>query len=103
MSANPPKGVTISKDVLKYILALEQNPLGKAAIVATGGPVLDLFVRYGALGLGEIIDLLSNDVTEEDVKAALASKGRKVTPIDVATMFDAPAPAVPAAGPTVAK
>lgn len=102
MSAAPPKGITISKDALKYVLALEQTPVGHAALIAVGGPGLDLAVKYGALGIGMVIDLLSNDVTEEAIVAALASKGFKVTPIDLGTLYDPlPATAVPTVGPTV--
>jgi hypothetical protein len=80
--------LSVSKTVLKYALALAGTPQGFAAITALGGPVAGLIARWGTIPLSNVLDSIDADeITDEAVAAALASKGGKVTPIDLATFY----------------
>ena len=84
--------LTVPKAVLKYALALAGTPMGQAAILAAGGPVWALLAKWGTAPLSNVIDLIDTpEITDAQVAEALATKGGRVTPIDLATFYgDAP-------------
>ena len=83
--------LTVSKAVLKYALALAGTPMGQAAILALGGPVWALLAKWGTAPLSNVIDLIdTEEITDEQVATALATKGGRVTPIDLSTFYGGP-------------
>jgi hypothetical protein len=80
--------VKVAKAVVKYALALAGTPMGVAAIAALGGPVAGLLAKWGTAPLSNVIDLIDSDeITDEAVAEALATKGGRVTPIDLSTFY----------------
>lgn len=78
----------VTKSVLKFALALAGTPMGMAAITSVGGPVFALFVKWGTAPLSNVVDMIDSDeITDEAVAEALATKGGRVTPIDLATFY----------------
>ena len=80
--------VKITKSVLKFALALAGSPMGVAAITSLGGPVAGLLAKWGTAPLSNVVDLIDGDeITDEAVAEALATKGGRVTPIDLSTFY----------------
>ena len=80
--------LTVASDVLRYATAIAQTPEGTAAVVALGGPVAGLLVKYGTLGLSAVLSNWTGPtISDADLDAALAAKGLRVEPIDLSTLY----------------
>ena len=78
----------VAKSILKFALALAGTPYGMAAIAGLGGPVAALITKWGTAPLSNVVDMIDGDeVSDEQVAQALASKGGRVTPIDLSTFY----------------
>ena len=107
MSANPvpakpsfgSKVLKITKDVLGVALLLAGMP-GGAALVAKVPGVGGLILKWGLRPLANVLDLLPDgvEITDDMVADALAKKGGRLEPIDLATLYGPEA--LPPAGPT---
>lgn len=107
MSANPPdatpkpsfwtKVLKVTKDVLGFALMIAGTP-GGAALIATKVPaVYSLILKWGLRPLANVIDLLPDgvEITDDIVADALAKKGGRLEPIDMATLYGPETPADP--------
>lgn len=80
--------LTVAADVLRYATAIAQTPEGTAAVIALGGPVAGLVVKYGTLGLSAVLATwTAPTISDEDLDAALAAKGLRVEPINLSTLY----------------
>lgn len=80
--------LTVASDVLRYATAIAQTPEGTAAVVALGGPVAGLLVKYGTLGLSAVLSNWTGPtISDEDLDKALAEKGLRVQPIDLSALY----------------
>ena len=74
--------------LLRYATAIAQTDAGAAAVLALGGPVAALLVKFGTLGLSAVLaDWTAPEITDADVEQALATKGFVVRPFDVKTLW----------------
>lgn len=80
--------LTVAADVLRYATAIAQTPEGTAAIIAAGGPVAGLFVKFGLVGISSVLSTWTGPtISDEDLDAALAAKGLRVEPINLSTLY----------------
>ncbi len=84
--------LSVSKEILRYALALMGTPQGQAAIALAGGPVAALMAKWGTGPLSTVLDMIDTpEITDAQVAEALATKGGRVTEIDLATFYGDPA------------
>ncbi len=80
--------LSVSSDVLRYAVAIAQTPEGTAAILAAGGPVVGLAIKYGFVGLSAVLATwTAATISDADVEKSLAEKGVRVEPIDLSTLY----------------
>ena len=80
--------LSVSSDVVRYAMALSQTTEGQAVILAAGGPVTALIVKWGLVGLNAVLtDWTGATISDADVEAALAAKGFRVVPFDKTRLF----------------
>lgn len=80
--------LTVAADVLRYACAIAQTPEGTAAILAAGGPVAALAVRYGLVGISSVLATWTGPtISDADLDKALAEKGLRVEPIDLSALY----------------
>lgn len=80
--------LSVSADVLRYATAIAQTTEGQAAVIALGGPVAGLLVKYGTLGISAVLaNWTGPTISDADLDSALAAKGLRVEPIDLSTLY----------------
>lgn len=80
--------LSVSADVLRYATAIAQTTEGQAAVIALGGPVWGLLIKYGTLGVSAVLATWTGPtISDADLDAALAAKGLRVEPIDLSTLY----------------
>lgn len=83
-----PPVLKVAKNVLRFAIGLAHAPGGLDLLSRATPPIFGLIVKYGAEPLLSLLEQIgAPEISEEDIQNHLASKGLKVTGLDMEKLY----------------